>query len=341
MVNPQEAQKIMEEHFQQITLDEFEERVEKYVGKGEKVSPMIADSPEESSMILYQHEAAPLSLNAYLASALTGLNEKQKDHVIAVSNIVDAVCKDIGIDLYEPRKATDPVEHPDVKATDVYNMDRERVLKSDLLVHMADFASTGAGEELDFAQSALIPIVLIAHGNTRVSRMVSGIPAFNLSVTYTDLNDLQIELRERLAEIRPILEQRKLAFSDFEKNMVGNKVRVTRQESQLTREDVASNSGDVLTVERIRQIEGSFDKISNPSLMELRILAAVLKTTVADLVEPDLDERMIALLKEWMLKGVAARFTMSEKDQRTVLRRILHRVIINIEEVPEIYMSDD
>ena len=341
MVNPQEAQKILGEHFQQITLDEFEERVEKYVGKGDELSPMIADCPEESSMILYQHEAAPLSLNAYLASALTGLNEKQKDHVIAVSNVVDAVCKDIGIDLYEPRTATDPVEHPDVKATDVYNMDRERVLKSDLLVHMADFASTGAGEELDFAQSALIPIVLIAHGDTRVSRMVSGIPAFNLSITYTDLHDLQIELRERLAEIRPILEQRKLAFSDFEKNMVGNKVRVTRQESQLTREDVASNSGDVLTVERIRQIEGSLDKISNPSLMELRILAAVLKTTVADLVEPDLDERMIALLKEWMLEGVAARFTMSEKDQRTVLRRILHRVIISIEEVPEIYMSDD
>ena len=47
----------------------------------------------------------------------------------------------------------------------------------------------------------------------------------------------------------------------------------------------------------------------------------MLKTTVADLVEPDLDERLIALLRELMLKGVAARSMMSERDQRVVLRR--------------------
>ena len=337
MVNPQEAQRILGEHFEQITLDEFEERREKYVGKEDEHVQPIAASPEESSMILYQREAAPLSLNAYLASTLTGLTEKERLRLVAVSNIVNLVCNDLEIDLYEPRKATDPVEHPDVKATDVYNMDRERVLRSDLLVHVADFASTGAGEELDFARSALIPIILIAHGDTRVSRMVTGIPAFNLMLTYTSLDDLRDELRDRLTEIRPILEQRKLAFSNFEKNMVGNKVRVTRQESGLTKEDVASHSGDVLTVERISQIEGSPDNISNPALMELRTLAAVLKTTVADLVEPDLDERMIALLKEWMLKGVAARFSMSERDQRTVLRRILYRVLESTEDVPVIY----
>lgn len=337
MVNPQEAQRILDEHFEQITLDQFKARRDKYVGKESELLQPIEGSPEESSMILYQREAAPLSLNAYLASALTGLTEKERYHLIAVSNIVNSVCKDLEIDLYEPIKATDPVEHPHVKATDVYNMDKERVLKSDLLVHVADFASTGAGEELDFARSALIPIILIAHGDTRVSRMVTGIPAFNLMVTYTELDDLGYVLRERLAEVRPILEQRKLAFSDFEKNMVGNKVRITRQDSGLTRDDVASHSGDVLTVERIRHIEGSPDNISNPSLIELRTLAAVLKTTVADLVEPDLDERMIALLKEWMLKGVAARFSMSDRDQRAILRRILHRVIISIEEVPVIH----
>lgn len=337
MVNPQDAQRILGEHFEQITLDEFETRRDKYVGKESEQLQPIAGSPEESSMILYQREAAPLSLNAYLASALTDLTEKDRRRLVEVSDVVNLVCKDLEVDLYEPRKATDPVEHPDVKATDVYNMDRERVLRSDLLVHVADFASTGAGEELDFARSALIPIILIAHGDKRVSRMVTGIPAFNLMITYTSLNDLRDELRDRLTEIRPILEQRKLAFSNFEKNMVGNKVRVTRQESGLTREDVASHSGNVLTVERIRHIEGSPDNISNPALIELRTLAAVLKTTVADLVEPDLDERMIVLLKEWMLKGVAARNTMSERDQRIVLRRILYRVLDSTEDAPVIY----
>ena len=165
------------------------------------------------------------------------------------------------------------------------------------------------------ALAALIPIVLIAHGNTRLSRMVTGIPALKLTITYGTLDELGNELRERLTEIRPIVEERKLAFSDFDKNMVGNKVRILREESGLTREEVAVHSGDLLTVEKIRQIEGNTDRVSNPSLLELRTLATVLKTTVADLVEPDLDERMIALLQEWMLSGIEVRSSMSQRDK--------------------------
>ena len=327
MVNPQDAQKILGEHFKQITFDEFRERHEKYVDEGNTALVPIAENSEATAMILYQREAAPLKLDAYLASALTGLTPEQREHLFAVSDIVTAVCKDFEIDVYEPRKATDPVNHPLVSSEDVYNMDRKRVLSSDLVIHVADYASTGAGEELDFALAALIPIILIAHGETRVSRMVSGIPALKLTITYRDLDELSQELRERLTEIRPIVEERKLAFSDFDKNLVGNKVRILREESRLTREEVAVHSGDLLTVEKLRQIEGNSDRVSNPSLLELRTLATVLKTTVADLVEPDLDERMVALLQEWMLNGVEARSSMSQKDKRVVLRRLLYRVL--------------
>ena len=327
MVKPLDAQKALGEHFEQISLDDFRERHDKYIVKDDAGLVSIDRPTEPASVILYQREAAPLRLDAYLASALTGLSEVQRQRLFAVSEIVSKVCKDLEIDLYQPRLASDPIEHPQVSPEDVFNMDRERVLSSDLVVHVADFASTGAGEELDFALAALIPIILIAHGDTKVSRMVTGIPAFKLTITYRDLDDLKDELRERLTEIRPILEQRKLAFSDFDKNIVGNKIRITREECGLTKQDVASNSCGLLTVEKIRQIEGNRDRISNPSLMELRTLATVLKTTVADLVEPDLDERMIALLKEWMLKGVAARNAMTERDQRVVFRRMLYRVL--------------
>ena len=334
MVNPQDAQKILGEHFKQITLDQFNERHERYVGEEQHAALVpIAENTESAAMILYQREAAPLKLDAYLASALTGLTPEQRGHLIAVSDIVTSVCEDLEIELYQPRKATDPVNHPHVSSEDVFNMDREhvmdreRVLSSDLVIHVADYASMGAGEELDFALAALIPIVLIAHGDTRVSRMVTGIPALKLTITYGTLDELSHELRERLTEIRPIVEERKLAFSDFNKNMVGNKVRILREESGLTREEVAVHTGDLLTVEKIRQIEGNSDRVSNPSLLQLRTLAAVLKTTVADLVEPDLDERMIALLQEWMLNGVEARSSMSQRDKRVVLRRLLYRVL--------------
>ena len=284
MANPLDAQKILDEHFKQITLDEFKDRHEKYVGGNRGQSLPVAANPATRTVILKQHEAAPLRLEGYLASALTGLDEAQRQRLVAVSEVVTSVCEALEIAVYEPRKATDPVDHPQIEAEDVFNLDRELVLNSDLVIHIADFASTGAGEELDFALAALIPIIIIAHGETRVSRMVTGIPGLKLMITYHDLDELRRELWERLTEIRPILEERKLAFSDFDKNMVGNKVRISREGSGLTKEDVAFNSGDLLTVDRIRQIEGHGDKVSNPSLLELRTLAAVLKTTVADLV---------------------------------------------------------
>ena len=332
MVNPQDAQKIMATHFKQITLDEFKDLREKYVGEVDKALLPIPANSEDTAMILYQREAAPLRLNAYLASALTSLTSDQLNHLIAVSETVASVCADLEIDLYEPRKVTDPVNHPQVPPEDVFNMDRKRVLNSDLVIHVADYASTGAGEELEFALSALIPIVVIAHGDAQVSRMVTGIPALKLIITYDDLRELDQVLRARLSEIRPILEERKLAFSDFDKNMVGHKVRISREESGLTRPDVALQLGELLTAERLRQIEESSDKVANPTLLELRRLAVVLKTTVADLVEPDLDERMIALLQELMLGRVEARFGMSSRDQRKIFRRMLYRVLDKTEE---------
>ena len=116
--------------------------------------------------------------------------------------------------------------------------------------------------------------------------MVLGIPALKIHVTYNTLEELSVELRQRLFEIRPILEERKLAFSAFDNNIVGNKVRLLREQARLTREDLISSADRLMTAERLRMIEDSNDKVSNPSLLELRSLSALLKTTVADLVEP-------------------------------------------------------
>ena len=327
MVNPLDAGKVIGEHFRQIRLEEFERLNDEYVGEAISNSLSARENQAPSDMVLWQRDAAPLRLNAYLASGLTGLSSDDRAHLVRVSEVIEKVCRGLEIDLFEPRLATDPVDHPEVSAEEVFANDRERVLSSDLVIHVADYPSTGSGEELDFALGALVPIVIVARGESCVSRMVTGIPALKLTITYSDVDDLRDELRERLTEIRPILEERKLVFSQFDKNMVGNKVRISREDSYLTREEVAKHSGDVLTAERIRDIESNSDKVSNPTLLELRTLATVLKTTVADLVEPDLGERMIALLQEWMLNGVASRYGISDNDQRVMLRRLLYRVL--------------
>ncbi len=327
MINPLDAGKVIGEHFGQISLEDFERLNDEYASGASSGSLLAPGTQTSSEIVLRQRDAAPLRLNAYLASGLTGLSSDDRANLVRVSEAIEKVCRGLDIDLFQPRLVTDPMDHPDVSAEEVFASDRERVLCSDLVIHVADYPSTGSGEELDFASGALVPIVIVAHGDARVSRMVTGIPALKLTITYRDLDDLRDELRERLTEIRPILEERKLVFSQFDKNLVGNKVRISREDLYLTREEVAKHSGDVLTAERIRDIEGSNDKVSNPSLLELRTLATVLKTTVADLVEPDLGERMIALLQEWMLNGVEARYGISDNDQRILLRRLLYRVL--------------
>ena len=331
MVKPEDVEGALNEHFEQITLGDFKERYNKSTGGNAALQQWVPTDATTRDVILTQMEAAPLPLNAYLASALTGLSDDEREHLFAVSDLATSVCEELGIEVYEPRNSTDPVIHPDVPSGEVFEKDRQRVLSSDLVIHIADFASTGAGEELDFALAALIPIVLISRGDSVVSRMVLGIPALKLHVTYHTLDELKVELRQRLSEIRPILEERKLSFSEFDNNIVGNKVRLLREQACLTREELASNLDGLITVDRLRAIEDSNDKVSNPSLLELRSLSALLKTTVADLVEPDLSERIYVLLQEWLDGRVAARYGMSRNDRNKIISRILLRVIDDLQ----------
>lgn len=180
------------------------------------------------------------------------------------------MCRVHHINLYELRKAgTDPIENPDVVASSVFRIDRERVLRSDLLIHLCHFPSTGAGEELGFAYSALIPIVLVAHHDTHVSRMVTGIPSLTIKLTYRETQDLERQLDDCLFQLRPLLEQRKMAFSKYDVNVVGDKIRMLREELGLTRADVAKAIPE-LTVEHLQLVEESIDRLSDPSLMLMR-----------------------------------------------------------------------
>ncbi|MBI1926007.1 helix-turn-helix transcriptional regulator [Candidatus Poribacteria bacterium] len=250
-------------------------------------------------LLLFQPQPASLPLEAYLACALTGLTAEQRQLILDLSKIVAETCRVNDINLYEPRKHTAPVHHADTPADMVFKLDRERVLRSDVLIHLCHYPSTGAGEELDIASNALLPIILISHSETRVSRMVTGIPSFKLEIQYTDPEDLKYQLTECLTEIRPILEQRKMVFSDYEVNIVGNRIRLLREELGLTREEVVAHAPH-LPADILRQIEESVDRVSNPTLIQLREIATILKTTVADLVEPDVNNRLMATLQDWI-----------------------------------------
>lgn len=294
--------------------------------------------PSASVHVLANFRPTPaeLPLNAYLASALTGLSDEQMGLVERLSDQIDEVCKSLDIELYEPRKHTDPVKHADVADTEVYDLDKEKVVSSDLIIHLAHFPSTGSGEELDFAHNAMVPIVLVHLSTTRISRMVTGIPGLIVKVGYDSEEDLKPALYQQLLELRPQLVQRKLAFGDYDSNIVGNRIRMLREAQGLTRADLsaASEGRFPISVEMLRQLEESQDRHANPSLIHLREIATLLKTSVAELVEPDLGALFLSEISHWIIgEGTAARFAnLSDRDAKSLIRRVMFRLMDHLEE---------
>jgi transcriptional regulator with XRE-family HTH domain len=335
-LSPEKVTNEIRNHFGSVSELKFKENIEKFcleISEEENMEGIEKYKEAETGQLLLFRPQSILSspslrLDAYLACALTGLSEEQRQLMFHLSDIVAIVCEGFDISLYEPRKKTDPVHNTEVSDTDVFNIDREKVLQSDLLIHLCHYPSTGAGEELAFAYDAMVPIILISHSHTRVSRMITGIPGFKLEIKYSEPEEMRYQLRESLLKIRPVLEERKVSFSKYEANIVGERIRLLREELGLTREEVATKLMPPLDAEDLRQLEESVDKVSNPSLAKLRQIAVVLKTTVADIVEPSVSDLVISKLQELLTQNVAARGGIfMPEDQRRILRRTLLHMI--------------
>ena len=74
------------------------------------------------------------------------------------------------------------------------------------------------------------------------------------------------------------------------------------------------------------------DRDSNPSLIQLREIATVLKTTVAELVEPDFNQRVLVMLNSWVADRAAARSTISKNDRNKAVKAILRRLADSMED---------
>lgn len=327
----QEATERLREHFSTLTNGQFVENVRRFSSKdveqGESSLPSpIAGAEYTEQLTLFQPQPTRIPLKAYLACALTGLSADEKEEIIKVSDEIEKICQQHDIDLYQPRNHTDPESHPEIDAGEVFRRDKNRVLESDLLIALVHHPSWGAGEELDFAYNALLPMILISPDNTRVSRMVTGIPTLKVHLTYSNVEDLISELNHCLSSIRPILKERKLAFRQNNENIVGKNIRISREEQGLTRQEVACRVPG-LTVDALTQLEESPDRISNPSLIQLRQIATVLKTTVGELIEPDFNERAFSYIEEIIEGRVKNRYPdMSPWDRKKITARFLLRI---------------
>ena len=260
------------------------------LGPGQDTPAGAAAGMQESEQVDLRN--GPLSrgvgedrINAYLATALTGLSPQERAHVFEMSDVTADVCDEAGISLYQPRAKTDPVHNPAVPDHEVFRRDRRRVRRSDLLIYLADYPSTGAGLELVFAYEALIPIVVLANQSTRVSRMVTGSPGSLFLVRYRSIEEFREALLERFREILPSLMQKRATLRRHNRNRLGERIRVLREARGMSHEDLAREIGaEFFNASQIREWEESSDVESNLNTMYLREIAAALNAKAADLL---------------------------------------------------------
>src|SRR5215472_7474055 len=162
MLKPEDISRRLDAHFKKINSQEFTKNLAELC-PDMKAGSSAEREPEEAlqsrgiemgNVILFQRQPAPLPLEAYLAYALTNLDEGQRAVMFSIADDVASICANEGINLYDPRKKTDPSHHSHVVDSEVFRIDHVRVLTSDLVIHLCHFPSTGAGEELAFAYDA-------------------------------------------------------------------------------------------------------------------------------------------------------------------------------------------
>lgn len=113
-------------------------------------------------------------VTAYVASGLTSLTDDQITIVELVSGLLAGYCGEVGVLVHQPVLHTHPVDHPNLSDAAVHATDYARVIESDIVIAIGDFASWGAGKELVWAERLRTPVLMLLRHGRSVSRLVTG-----------------------------------------------------------------------------------------------------------------------------------------------------------------------
>lgn len=218
---------------------------------------------------------------AYFASALTGLDDAERELLFGEATFVRGACEQHRTLLYEPSHYTDPIGRPDITAAQVYATDRKQVLNADVVILQARYPSFGAGQELEIAAQGGIPVLLLVPDGKRVSRMVLGAYARIFEVRYSNHHSLLAGLHEALPQA--------LAAANMREDVVdiplGANLQYLRERAGLSHEVLANCVG--VAAHAISNLEQGQAKSENPSLAELRRIASALDCSLLELVGLD------------------------------------------------------
>jgi serine/threonine protein kinase len=209
-------------------------------------------------------------LRAYFACALTCPNPSQRQCLDEISEIIKGQAETNGFSVYFPGEHTHPTGAPDLKAREVYWIDRERVAGADLLIIVADVPSFGVGQEAEIAANAGVPIVIFYSEGVKVSRMLSGIAGSVIkSICFSSNLILEEEAEKFFREYEESLQSTRRRTEREYHLDVGDLISELRGTRSI--EDLADSSK--VNPELLISLETRPEQISNVSLINLRRIA--------------------------------------------------------------------
>ncbi|KKS88543.1 MAG: Transcriptional regulator, XRE family [Microgenomates group bacterium GW2011_GWC1_43_11] len=140
-------------------------------------------------------------MKIFFAGPLTNLENPDKVKAFYIK--LAALAKQLG---HEPFWAflsgTDPIKNPKVSAQEVYRRDTEQIAKSDLMIAYVGENSIGTGEEIEYAKSINLPVIIMYEKGDVVSRMLKGNPAVKKEIIFETEDDAVNQLTDYLSSLR-------------------------------------------------------------------------------------------------------------------------------------------
>jgi serine/threonine-protein kinase len=244
------------------------------------------DAQEVMEEIRQHSESAPLGptpLCGYMAAALTGLSDMEREAITFIGYTMAKALKDLNIHVHQPRKATDPILNRDISARQVYLYDRRRIVASDLAIVVCNEPSFGVGQEIEIIASYGTPTILVRRADVPISRMVTGSPANLLGdVEYHSPEELEDKLVDTVSAHLEALRERSKKFPRESGVCLGNKVRELREREGWDLDAAAAQYG--LSPSLVAMIEDNPDHFHNAGIVALTRIAAAHGVPLSDII---------------------------------------------------------
>ena len=140
----------------------------------------------------------PSMTTAFLSGGLTRAPEEAR----TLYDALKEACAELGVELYCPHEHSDPQAGTEsLSPREVYELDKNRVQGSEVMVCYVGEPSLGTGIELEIAYQAGKPIILLSEVGSKVSRMARGVPSVVYHIESEGIDDAKRKLQQVLKQL--------------------------------------------------------------------------------------------------------------------------------------------